>query len=100
MLQAVVQFGSYPELPLKEDFISMHSIPYQINKMTGEMYCNFYHHHYDLNIVNCRFFNSYGPGEVPGMYRNVISTLFIGLLIIKIFQLLAMEMKQEILPMY
>jgi len=46
--------------------------PYQINKMTGEMYCNFYHHHYGINIVNCRFFNSYGPGEVPGQYRNVI----------------------------
>ena len=23
--------------------------------MAGEMYCNIYHHHYDLNIVNCRF---------------------------------------------
>jgi UDP-glucose 4-epimerase len=66
-------YGSYPKLPLKEDFISMHlTTPYQINKMTGEMYCNFYHHHYGLSIVNCRFFNSYGPGEVPGQYRNVI----------------------------
>ena len=66
-------YGSYPELPLKEDFISMHlTTPYQINKMTGEMYCNFYAHHYDMKIVNCRFFNSFGPGEVPGQYRNVI----------------------------
>jgi len=66
-------YGSYPELPLKEEFISMHlTTPYQINKMTGEMYCNFYRHHYELPIVNCRFFNSYGPGEVPGQYRNVI----------------------------
>jgi len=66
-------YGSYPELPLKEEFISMHlTTPYQINKMTGEMYCNFYHHHYELPIVNCRFFNSYGPGEAPGQYRNVI----------------------------
>jgi nucleoside-diphosphate-sugar epimerase len=66
-------YGSYPQLPLKEDFISMHlTTPYQINKMTGEMYCNFYSHHYDMKIVNCRFFNSYGPGEVPGQYRNVI----------------------------
>jgi len=66
-------YGSYPQLPLKEDFISMHlTTPYQINKMTGEMYCNFYHHHYELPVVNCRFFNSYGPGEVPGQYRNVI----------------------------
>jgi nucleoside-diphosphate-sugar epimerase len=66
-------YGSYPKLPLKEDFISMHlTTPYQINKMTGEMYCNFYLHHYDLKTVNCRFFNSYGPGEAPGQYRNVI----------------------------
>ncbi len=66
-------YGSFPQLPLSEDFISMHlTTPYQINKMTGEMYCNFYAHHYDLNIVNCRFFNSYGPGEIPGQYRNVI----------------------------
>ena len=66
-------YGSYGEMPLKEDFISMHlTTPYQINKMAGEMYSNFYHHHYGLNIVNCRFFNSYGPGEVPGQYRNVI----------------------------
>tara|TARA_Y100000590_G_scaffold429149_1_gene541367 strand:- start:2981 stop:4087 length:1107 start_codon:yes stop_codon:yes gene_type:complete len=66
-------YGSYGEMPLKEDFISMHlTTPYQINKMTGEMYSNFYHHHYGLNTVNCRFFNSFGPGEVPGQYRNVI----------------------------
>ncbi len=66
-------YGSYPELPLKEDFISMHlTTPYQINKMTGEMYCNFFNHMYGLKTVNCRFFNSYGPGEAPGQYRNVI----------------------------
>lgn len=66
-------YGSYPQMPLKEDFISMHlTTPYQINKMTGEMYCNYYHHMYDLKTVNCRFFNSYGPGEAPGQYRNVI----------------------------
>lgn len=66
-------YGSYPQMPLKEDFISMHlTTPYQINKMTGEMYCNFYNHMYDMKTVNCRFFNSYGPGEAPGQYRNVI----------------------------
>jgi nucleoside-diphosphate-sugar epimerase len=66
-------YGSYPKIPITEDFISMHlTTPYQINKMTGEMYNNFFAHNYDMNIVNCRFFNSYGPGEVPGQYRNVI----------------------------
>ncbi|MDC0236213.1 NAD-dependent epimerase/dehydratase family protein [Candidatus Pelagibacter sp.] len=66
-------YGSYGKMPLKEDFMSMHlTTPYQINKMVGEMYSNFYFHHYGLKIVNCRFFNSFGPGEVPGQYRNVI----------------------------
>ena len=74
MPPAAAQFmGHTRKCLLKEDYISMHlTTPYQINKMTGEMYCNFYSHHYDMKIVNCRFFNSYGPGEVPGQYRNVI----------------------------
>ena len=40
--------------------------------MLGELYTNYYHNLYHLPIVNARFFNSYGPGEVPGKYRNVI----------------------------
>ena len=66
-------YGSQAPLPLKEDFMSMHlTTPYQITKMLGELYCNFFHHHYGLPVVKTRFFNSYGPGEVPGQYRNVI----------------------------
>jgi nucleoside-diphosphate-sugar epimerase len=66
-------YGSNAPLPLREDFMSMHlSTPYQITKMLGELYCNFFHNHYDLQVVKPRFFNSYGPGEVPGQYRNVI----------------------------
>lgn len=66
-------YGSQAPLPLKEDFVSMHlTTPYQISKMAGELYVNFYWHHYDLPVVKTRFFNSYGPGELPGQYRNVI----------------------------
>ena len=66
-------YGAQAQLPLKEEFVSLHlSTPYQISKMSGELYCNFYWHHYGLPIVKTRFFNSYGPGEVPGQYRNVI----------------------------
>nr|WP_232619274.1 NAD-dependent epimerase/dehydratase family protein [Acetomicrobium sp. S15 = DSM 107314] len=66
-------YGGEMPLPLKEDFVTMHlSSPYQITKMSGELYCNFFHHHYDFPAVKPRFFNSYGPGEVPGQYRNVI----------------------------
>jgi nucleoside-diphosphate-sugar epimerase len=66
-------YGAAAPLPLKEEFMSMHlTTPYQITKMLGELYANFYHHHYDVPVVKTRFFNSFGPGEVPGQYRNVI----------------------------
>jgi nucleoside-diphosphate-sugar epimerase len=66
-------YGSDSPLPLCEEFMSMHlSTPYQITKMLGELYCNFFYNHYGLKVVKPRFFNSYGPGEVPGQYRNVI----------------------------
>ena len=66
-------YGSSAPLPLREEFMSLHlSTPYQITKMLGELYCNFFINHYNLPVVKTRFFNSYGPGEVPGQYRNVI----------------------------
>ena len=65
-------YGKSP-LPLREDFLSMDlDSPYQITKMLGELYCNFYRNFYGLQTVRTRFFNSYGPGEIPGRYRNVI----------------------------
>jgi nucleoside-diphosphate-sugar epimerase len=66
-------YGSEAPLPLREEYSSMHlTTPYQITKMLGELYANFFSHHYEMKIVKTRFFNSYGPGEVPGQYRNVI----------------------------
>lgn len=66
-------YGAEAPLPLKEEFMSLHlSTPYQITKMLGELYANFFYHHYGLPVVKVRLFNSYGPGEVPGQYRNVI----------------------------
>ena len=66
-------YGSEAPLPLREEFVSLHlDTPYQITKLLGELYCNFYHDYYGLPVVIARFFNVYGPGEVPGRYRNVI----------------------------
>lgn len=60
------------EAPIREDMpVSLHlDTPYQITKALGEFYCNYFNP--GLSTVRCRFFNSYGPGEVPGQYRNVI----------------------------
>ncbi len=66
-------YGSDPPLPVPEDFVSLHlDTPYQITKLLGELYSNFFLDTYDVPTVNARFFNVYGPGEVPGRYRNVI----------------------------
>ena len=64
-------------MPFQEHDTSMQLYtPYQVTKMLGELYTNYFHNLYNLPIVNARFFNSYGPGEVPGQYRNVIPNFF------------------------
>lgn len=66
-------YGDSTDFPLEEGNISTKlSTPYQVTKMLGELYCNYFHKQYGLPAVKTRFFNSYGPGEVPGQYRNVI----------------------------
>jgi UDP-glucose 4-epimerase len=70
-------YGSDSKMPFEEHDISMKLYtPYQVTKMLGELYTNYYYNLYHLPIVNARFFNSYGPGEVPGRYRNVIPNFF------------------------
>jgi nucleoside-diphosphate-sugar epimerase len=60
------------DAPIREDMpVSLHlDTPYQITKALGEFYCNYFQA--NVPTVRCRFFNSYGPGELPGAYRNVI----------------------------
>lgn len=66
-------YGADPPLPVTEDVTSVQlTTPYQVTKKLGEYYCDFFHRHHGLPAVKARFFNSFGPGEVPGQYRNVI----------------------------
>lgn len=46
--------------------------PYAVTKLLGEQYVRFFREHHDMATVILRLFNSYGPGEYPGKYRNVI----------------------------
>jgi nucleoside-diphosphate-sugar epimerase len=46
--------------------------PYAITKLLGEKYCRFWSDFHGLDTVIVRLFNTYGPGEHPGRYRNVI----------------------------
>src|SRR5437016_1767287 len=70
-------YGPDTPMPFTEEYVSTNLYtPYQVTKMLGELYTSMFHSLYDLPVVNARFFNSYGPGEVPGRYRNVIPNFF------------------------
>lgn len=70
-------YGGDAEIPYEEDDITIeHDTPYQITKQLGEMYTYYFNQLYDVPVANARFFNSFGPGEVPGQYRNVIPNFF------------------------
>ncbi|MFA5386671.1 MAG: SDR family NAD(P)-dependent oxidoreductase [Candidatus Paceibacterota bacterium] len=66
-------YGLDSKRPFEERDISIQlHTPYQVTKLLGELYTNYFNNLYNLPIVNARFFNVFGPGEVPGKYRNVI----------------------------
>jgi UDP-glucose 4-epimerase len=70
-------YGLDSKIPFEEHDVSMSLYtPYQVTKMLGELYTNYFYNLYNLQVVNARLFNSYGPGEVPGKYRNVIPNFF------------------------
>jgi nucleoside-diphosphate-sugar epimerase len=59
--------------PISEDMVGYNlDTPYAISKLTGEHYVEFFYKFHGLPTVVLRLFNSYGPGEYPGKYRNVI----------------------------
>lgn len=70
-------YGLNSKMPFEEHdvSISLHT-PYQVTKLLGELYANYFYNLFHLPIVNARFFNVFGPGEVPGKYRNVIPNFF------------------------
>lgn len=70
-------YGLESKIPFQEHDISikLHT-PYQVTKLLGELYSNYFHSLYNLPVVIARCFNVFGPGEVPGKYRNVIPNFF------------------------
>lgn len=54
----------------EEDPVSLHlDSPYQISKVVGEMYANYYFAQHRLPVTVARFQNVYGPGEILGAGR-------------------------------
>lgn len=52
--------------------------PYQISKIVGEFYSNYYFKQQNLPVVKARFQNVYGPGEIlgAGKWRGTLATVW------------------------
>ena len=52
--------------------------PYQISKIIGELYSNYYFKRHGLPVVKARFQNVYGPGEIlgAGKWRGTPATVW------------------------
>lgn len=55
-----------------------HDSPYQISKIIGELYSNYYFARHQLPVVKVRFQNVYGPGEIlgAGQWRGTPATVW------------------------
>jgi UDP-glucose 4-epimerase len=63
----------------EDDPVSLHlDSPYQISKIVGEMYANYFNSRFGLPTVIARFQNVYGPGEIlgAGQWRGTPATVW------------------------
>lgn len=72
------------EISKEDDLDFSSNTPYAITKLLGEKYVTYFHEMFGMKTIIVRYFNCYGPGEMPGDYRSVIPN----------FIKLAMEGKQ------
>lgn len=63
----------------EEDPVSLYlDSPYQISKIIGEFYGNYYFTRHKVPFIKARFQNVYGPGEIlgAGQWRGTINTVW------------------------
>lgn len=58
-------YGSQKKLPFNETIVPTPLSPYALHKLAGEHYCRLFHVLYNLETVNLRYFNIYGPRQDP-----------------------------------
>ncbi|OUJ74747.1 GDP-mannose 4,6-dehydratase [Hymenobacter crusticola] len=62
-------YGNTPERPFREDMPLLQACisPYAASKLAGEQLTATYHHLYQLDVINARFFTVYGPRQRPDL---------------------------------
>jgi UDP-glucose 4-epimerase len=67
-------YGDEPSLPKHETSITNPISPYGIEKLMAEYYMNLYSKLFNLETINLRYFNIYGPRQDPSSdYSGIIS---------------------------
>lgn len=70
-------YGDRPFAANRESDIPMVISPYAVAKLSGEYYCQAFHHAYGLETVTLRYFNVFGPRQDPDSAYAAVIPLFI-----------------------
>jgi nucleoside-diphosphate-sugar epimerase len=74
-------YGSNPELPKREEMITMPKSPYAVAKLAGEQYCRVFGQLSEMETVCLRYFNVFGPRQNPTSVYAAVVPAFIRLLL-------------------
>ena len=75
-------YGDRPFAANRESDIPMVISPYAVAKLSGEYYCQAFHHAYGLETVTLRYFNVFGPRQDPDSAYAAVIPLFINWILI------------------
>jgi len=70
-------YGNQPGFPRQETMRPMPIAPYPVQKLTGELYMQSYWQVYGLETVSLRYFNIFGPRQVPDSPYSGVMAKFI-----------------------
>lgn len=70
-------YGANPVMPKVESLQLMPVSPYAVSKVSTEQYAMAYAKCYDLPVLPFRFFNVFGPGQMPGHVYAAVVPVFL-----------------------
>jgi UDP-glucose 4-epimerase len=70
-------YGANPTVLRRETLLAMPMSPYAVSKLAAEQYAMAYAQCYGLSILPFRFFNVFGPGQLPGHVYAAVIPVFV-----------------------
>ena len=70
-------YGTNPAIPKVETLQAMPMSPYAVSKLATEQYAMAYAQCYGLDVLPFRFFNVFGPGQMPGHVYAAVIPVFV-----------------------